>query len=122
MMDKKEKAIELACEAYSELHAAGVPEEFLPLLMSIVQANRGAFFGSFGSDTGCFIEFHNAENSFTPVKLTFGMRRFKQPLTARIGYAFREAWAVFRGHDTEHEIYLKVDDISRLKDLLRVLK
>jgi hypothetical protein len=121
-MDNKEKAIELACEAYSQLHAAGVPEEFAPLIMSVVQANRGAFFGSFGSDTGAFIEFQNAENTLMPMKLLFGMRRYRQPLCSRLWYAMREAWAIFRGHDTEHEIYLKIEDITQLKNLLRVLK
>jgi len=121
-MDKKEQALELACEAYSILTEAGIPEEFAPLIMLVVQANRGTFFGSFGNDSGCFIEFQRCENTFTPVKLVFGMRRYKQSIWSRVGNVFREAWAIFRGHDTEHEIYLKPDDITRLKDLLRVLK
>lgn len=121
-IDKKEQALELACEAYSILTEAGIPEEFAPLVMLIVQANNGTFFGSFGSDSGCFIEFQRYENTFTPVKLIFGMRRYKQSLWSRIVAAFREGWAIFRGHDTENEILLKPDDITRLKDLLRVLK
>jgi len=121
-MDEKEQALELACEAYSILSKAGIPEEFAPLVMLVVQANNGTFFGSFGSDSGCFIEFQRCENSFTPVKLVFGMRRYKQSIWSRISNAFRETWAILRGHDTEHEIHLKPDDITRLKDLLRVLK
>ncbi|MHA2279465.1 MAG: hypothetical protein ACXAC5_01045 [Promethearchaeota archaeon] len=121
-MDNKERAIELACEAYNQLHAAGVPEEFAPLVMSVAQANRGAFFGSFGSDTGAFIEFQNAENALLPVRLVFGIRRHRQPFASRIWYAIREAWAVFWGHDTEHEICLKTEDITQLRNLLRVLK
>lgn len=120
-MDKKEKAIELACEAYSQLVEAGVPEDFVPLVMSIAQANRGTFFGSFGSDTGCFIEFRNTGNSLTPVNLCFGVRRHKQPLWSRIGGALREGWAIFREHDSEHEIFLRPDEVSRFKDLLRVM-
>ena len=77
-MDKKEKAIELACEAYSQLCDAGISEEFVPILMLIEQANHGAFFGSFGSDTGCFIEFQKVDNVYTPIKLVFGLRRYKQ--------------------------------------------
>ena len=121
MTDRKERAIELACDAYSELVKAGVPEEFAPLVMSIAQANRGTFFGSFGSDTGCFIEFRNTDNSLIPVNLCFGVRRYKQSLWSRIGEALREGWAAFRGHDTEHEIFLRPDEVSRLKDLLRVM-
>ena len=121
-MDKKEKAIELACEAYSQLCEAGISEEFVPMLVLIGQANRGAFFGSFGSDSGCFIEFQHVDNVYTPLKLIFGLRRYKQPFFLRLSNMLREGWAIFRGHDTEHEIYLKSDDITRLKDLLRVLK
>ncbi len=121
MTDSKEKAIELACEAYSQLVDAGIPEEFAPLVMSIVQANRGTFFGSFGSDSGCFIEFGNTENPLTPVKLCFGIRRYRQSMWSRIEQAFREGWAVFRGHDSEHEIFLRPDEVARLKDLLRVM-
>lgn len=120
-MDSKEKAIELACEAYSQLNAAGIPEEFAPLVMSIVQANRGTFFGSFGCDSGCFVEFQNTENPLTPVRFCFGVRRYKQPLWSRIGQALKQGWAVLCGHDTEHEILLRPDEISRLKDLLRVM-
>lgn len=119
--DSKEKAIELACEAYSQLADAGIPEEFAPLVMSIVQANRGTFFGSFGSASGCFIEFGNTENPLTPVKLSFGIRRYKQTVWSRIGQSLREAWATFRGHDSEHEIFLRPDEIARFKDLLRVM-
>jgi len=121
-MNKKEKAIELACEAYSQLCEAGIPEEFVPILILIDQANRGTFFGSFGSDSGCFIEFQKVDNSYTPLKLIFGLRRYKQSFFARIRHIFREGWAIFCGHDTEHEIYLRPDDMTRLKDLLRVLK
>ena len=120
-MDNKEKAIELVCEAYSQLVNAGIPEEFAPLLMSVIQANRGTFFGSFGSDSGCFIEFGNTENPLTPVKLSFGIRRYKQSLFSRLRQALREGWANFRGHDTEHEIFLRPDEVARLKDLLRVI-
>ncbi len=120
-MDSKEKAIELACEAYSQLADAGIPEEFAPLVMSIAQANRGTFFGSFGSDSGCFLEFGNTENPLTPVKLCFGIRRYKLPWWSRIGHGIREGWAVLWGHDSEHEIFLRPDEISRLKDLLRVI-
>lgn len=122
MMDKKERAIELACDAYSELVEAGIPEEFAPLVMSIEQANRGTFFGSFGSDSGAFIEFQNSNNALTPVKLCFGVRRYKQSIISRITHALKEAWATFRGHDTEHEILLRPSEITKLKDLLRVLK
>ena len=121
MIDSKEKAIELACEAYSQLADAGIPEEFAPLLMSIVQANRGTFFGSFGSDSGCFIEFQNTENQLTPIKLCFGIRRYRQSWGSRIRQAAREGWAALRGHDTENEIFLRPDEIARLKDLLRVM-
>lgn len=120
-MDNKEKAIELACEAYSQLADAGIPEEFASLVMSIVQVNRGTFFGSFGSDSGCFLEFGNTENPLTPVKLCFGIRRYKQSWWLRIKQMFREGFAVFRGHDSEHEILLRPDEIARLKDLLRVM-
>lgn len=121
MIDSKEKAIKLAYEAYSQLVDAGIPEEFTPLVMSIVQANRGTFFGSFGSDSGCFIEFGNTENPFTPVRLCFGIRRYKQSLWLRIKQGIREGWAIFCGHDSEHEIVLRPDEIARLKDLLRVM-
>lgn len=121
MTDSKEKAIELACEAYSQLADAGIPEEFAPLVMSIVQANRGTFFGSFGSDSGCFIEFRNTENPLTPVKLCFGIRRYKQSWRLRISHGIREGWAAFRGHDSEHEIFLRPDEVARMKDLLRVM-
>lgn len=120
-MDSKEKAIELVCEAYSHLVDAGISEEFAPLVMSTVQANRGTFFGSFGSDSGCFIEFQNTENPLTPVKLCFGIRRYKQSWWSRMEQTIREGWAVFCGHDTEHEIFLRHNEISRLKDLLRVI-
>lgn len=121
IVDSKEKAIELACEAYSQLSDAGIPEEFIPLVMSVAQANRGTFFGSFGSDSGCFIEFGNTENPLTPVRLCFGIRRYKQSLWSRIGHGIREGWAVFRGHDSEHEIFLHPDEVARIKDLLRVM-
>jgi len=121
MIDNKEKAIKLACEAYSQLANAGIPEEFAPLVMSIVQANRGTFFGSFGSDSGCFIEFGNTENPLTPVRLCFGIRRYKQSLWSRIAQGTREGWATFCGHDSEHEILLRPDEVARLKDLLRVM-
>lgn len=120
-MNSKERAIELACEAYSTLDKAGISDQFAPLILSIVQANRGTFFGSFGSDSGCFIEFQNAENALTPVRLCFGMRRYKQSWWTRLREAIREGWAAFRGHDTEHEILLRPDEIARLKDLLRVM-
>ena len=121
MLSIKEKAIELVSEAYSQLADAGIPEEFVPLVMSIAQANRGTFFGSIGSDSGCFLEFRNTENLVTPVKLCFGIRRHKQSLWSRASQGFREGWASLRGHDSEHEIFLRPDEISRLKDLLRVL-
>ncbi len=121
-MDKKAKAIELACEAYTQLHEAGIPEEFVSILALIAQANQGTFFGSFGSDSGCFIEFQRADNAYTPLKLVFGLRRYKQSFFSKIKHMLRESWAIFCGHDTEHEIYLKSEDITRLKDLLRVLK
>lgn len=120
-MDSKEKAIEMVCEAYSQLVDAGIPEEFAPLVMSIAQANRGTFFGSFGSDSGCFIEFQNTENPLTPIRFCFGIRRYKQSRWSRVKYIIREGWAIFCGHDTEHEIFLRPNEISRLKDLLRVI-
>jgi hypothetical protein len=120
-MDNKEQAIKLACEAYSQLVDAGIPEDFAPLVMSIVQANRGTFFGSFGSDTGCFVEFRNTENPLTPVNFCFGIRRYKQSWWSRLLQGFREGWTVFRGHDSEHEIFLRPDEVTRLKDLLRVI-
>lgn len=120
-MDSKEKAIELACEAYSQLSDAGIPEEFAPLVMSIVQANRGTFFGSFGSDSGCFIEFGNTENPLTPVRLCFGIRRYKQSWWLCVAQALREGWAALRGHDSEHEIFLRPSEVAQLKNLLRVI-
>lgn len=120
-MTDKEKAVELACEAYSLLADAGIPEEFAPLVMLVAQTNRGTFFGSFGSDSGCFIEFRNTENSLTPIQLSFGIRRYKQPLLSRITQAFKAMWGALRGHDVEHEIFLQPHEIARLKDLLRVI-
>lgn len=122
MLDKKEKAIKLACEAYSELVDAGIPEEFVAIINSIAQAHRGTFFGSFGSDAGCFIEFESSNDPLTPVKLRFGVRRYKQSFVARFLCICKETWAIWCGHDSEYEISLKDNEIGKLKDLLRVLR
>lgn len=121
-MDKKERAIELACQAYSELNDAGLTEEFAPLMASISEANKGVFFGSFGGDTGCFIELESTANSFNPIRLKFGIRRYKQSLWSRLSHSIKEMWAILRGHDSEYQIVLQPKDVTKLKDILRQMK
>ena len=121
MSTSKERAVKLACQAYAELERAGVAEEYLPLVSSVAMSQRGTFFGSFGSESGCFMEFRNSEDLLTPVRLSFGVRRHNQRILSRLWQALCEGWAVLRGHDTEHEIFLQPKEVSQLKDLLRVL-
>ena len=121
-MSNKQQAFQLLCEAYDQLEKAGIPEEFFQLGASVAQTRRGTFFGSFGGDSGCFIEIQMSNDNFAPVRLMFGMRRHNQSWWSKIKTIFWETWAIFRGHDTEHEMRLKPDDIARLKDLLRVLR
>lgn len=121
MIDKKQRAIELGCKAYAELQEAGISEEFVPIICSIASAQRGTFFGSFGSKTGCFIEFQSYDDDLTPICLRFGIRRYRQSFWERLSDAFREGWRIFRTHDSEHEICLQMDEIAKLKDLLRVI-
>lgn len=119
-MDSKEKALEHACESFRLLREAGLSEQFVPLVLSVADANRGTFFGSFGGETGCFLEIENTGESLTPVSIRFGTRRH-QSFWARVIQSFVSGWRVFCGDDDNYQILLAPDDVSRLKDLLRTL-
>ncbi len=122
-MNNKERAMQLACQAYQEMVNAGISDEFTTLLSSIYRANRGTFFGSFGDDTGCFIEFQNIDDDIlSPMRLCFGIRRHRQKLHTRIWSAVREAWFILVGHDTEYVIDLDGKNLTKLKDLLLMMK
>ena len=116
--DKKTQAIEMASAAYAILKQAGIPEEFLPILQSVAHANRGTFFGSFGSDSGCFIEFEQTDDPLMPAKMSFGVRQYRPGFWKRA----KDAWLAFHGHDAVYSIELRPEDIMKLKDLLRVLR
>ncbi len=119
--NSKEKALELACEAYSQLVKAGIPEHFIPLISSISEANISTFFGSFGGDSGFFLDIENIRSSLTPVRMSFGVRHGRRSLWSRIGDILATGWKKLRNEEEKYEIYLEPDDITRLKDILRML-
>ncbi len=120
-LTNKDKAMQLASEAYIELQRAGIPEEYVPLLCTVAQANNGTFFGTFGSESGIFLRFDSTSDSFTPMKLSFGIRHHRQSIFSKLGQIAREAWSILLGRSSEYEIYLSPDDLTRLKDLLRAI-
>jgi len=119
--DAKERALELACQAYSELFKAGIPEHFIPLISSVGEANANTFFGSFGGESCFFLEIENVRSSLSPVKITFGVRYHKRSLWSKFRDILRTNWSKIKNEEEKYEIYLEPDDVTRLKDILRVL-
>lgn len=117
----KDKSFRLALEAYQELCKAGIPEQYTTLLVDIARKRRGAFFGSFGNETGCFIEVENTDNVLTPVRISFGIRRCKQSFFSKLSQSFKHILKIFKDQDSEYSIELDSNEITKLKDLLRVL-
>lgn len=121
MISAKGKALELACQAYDELVKAGIPEQFVSLVSSVSEANPSTFFGSFGGDSGFFLEIESIRSSFTPIKMTFGVRYNRRSFLSRVGDILATCWGKLRNQEERYEICLEPDDITRLKDLLRIL-
>ena len=119
MNDNKQKAMEYALLAFSELKAAGISEQYIPMLISVAQTHRGSFFGSFGSEKGCFFEIIVDDEQLSPAKLRFGIRRYKESLWTRIVEILKEGWRILQGHDSEYEIHLQPREVTQLKDLIR---
>ena len=110
----------LLLAAHEELRRAGLTERFLELAVDTADNRSGAFFGSFGDERGCFLQFQTSE---TPgeVVMRFGLRR-KFGWFRRVFEILREGWSAFRNKDTEYEVHLKPADVGRLKDMLRFLE
>lgn len=120
-MDNKQEAIQLSLMAYDKLEESGISEQFYSILSSVASERNGRFFGSFGNDSGFFIEFKYLHNNLTPVQIRFGIRRYKESFWSRIKNILKESWAIFRGYDSEFFIDLTPDNVTKLKDLLRFL-
>jgi len=121
MSDQKELAIQLCREAYDILKNSGISEIFLPLISSIAKEKNGVFFGSFGNDSGIFIEVHKIKNPITPVRLVFGVRRYRERFLDKLKSLYKMIKTVMFGYDSEYEIHLDLKQISELKDIFRML-
>lgn len=118
-VDSKDAALKLVAQAYDKLKEAGISEDFIALALSVANKRRARFFGSFGSDSGCFLEMCDTEDPLLPVKLRFGIRRHRASWWSRIKLSLQAAWLIFRGHDIEYEIDLRDHEIRGLRDLFR---
>jgi hypothetical protein len=118
---QRDVAIHLMRDAYIELKKAGSPEDYFAIAQSIKQDYWGGFFGTFGSDTGCYIEVKTSKDAFSHAIVVFGIRRYKQRLFVRLKEMIKESWSIFRGNDSEFTIHLSEEDTKKFKDILRYM-
>ncbi len=91
------------------------------MLSSVSEANASTFFGSFGGDSGFFLEIENTDSSLFPVRIVFGVRHHQRGWLSRISDIIATGWKKLRNEEERYEILLEPDDTTRLKDLLRML-
>jgi hypothetical protein len=115
--NNKTRAITLAQAAYEELKAAGIPEQFLPLLQSIAAEHRAVFFAHFGDEMAVCLEVSPASGPFDIVNLSVEVAMNKPSWRNRL----HRAWLSLLGRSITFQIRLNAQQVEKLKDLLWVL-
>lgn len=116
-----DQAVAKLLSAYEDLRRAGLSERFLELAVEAADQQSSAFFGSFGDQLGCFLQFQTSDSP-GEVMIRFGVRRGRAGWFSRLCHVIVESWSALWNKDAEYEIHLKPVDVGKLKDMLRFLE